>query len=208
LLFKIIGHIGTWPFGEMLSKWSPPVSEAVIQFPVCIWKHFNWTSASFRNWRHSWLHSCLLARPAVYISSSATSPIVSATGARSSQKCYCEPVIVAVRSSPAHTYGSWRLIPLEAWMFVCVSSVFVLSCVGSGLATGWSPVQGVLPTVYNIHSFQINSDGNRPEGLIYQGRRWSVTWGALCSGTWCRVVWKKSGEFIGGMNCLHFQGRS
>jgi hypothetical protein len=35
-------------------------------------------------------------------------------------------------------------------MSVCVYSVFVLSCVGSGLATGWSPVQGVLPTVYRI----------------------------------------------------------
>jgi hypothetical protein len=30
-------------------------------------------------------------------------------------------------------------------MFVCVYSVFVLSCVGSGFATGWSLVQGVLP---------------------------------------------------------------
>jgi hypothetical protein len=34
-------------------------------------------------------------------------------------------------------------------MDVCVYSVFVLSCVGSGLATGRLPVQGVLPTVYN-----------------------------------------------------------
>jgi hypothetical protein len=30
---------------------------------------------------------------------------------------------------------------------VCLYSVFVLSCGGSGLATGWSPVKGVLPTV-------------------------------------------------------------
>jgi hypothetical protein len=29
-------------------------------------------------------------------------------------------------------------------VFVCVYSVFVL---GSGLATGWFPVQGVLPSV-------------------------------------------------------------
>jgi hypothetical protein len=29
-------------------------------------------------------------------------------------------------------------------MYVCVYTVFVL---GSGLATGWSPVQRVLPTV-------------------------------------------------------------
>jgi hypothetical protein len=51
-------------------------------------------------------------------------------------------------SSPAWTLGSWVRIPLEAWMFVCVYSVFVLSCVGSGLAMGWSLVQGVLPTVF------------------------------------------------------------
>jgi hypothetical protein len=31
-------------------------------------------------------------------------------------------------------------------MFLCVYSVFVSSCVGRGLATGSSPVQGVLPT--------------------------------------------------------------
>jgi hypothetical protein len=28
--------------------------------------------------------------------------------------------------------------------------VCVVLCVGSGLATGWSPVQGVLPTMYRI----------------------------------------------------------
>jgi hypothetical protein len=38
------------------------------------------------------------------------------------------------------------------------SSVFVLPCVGSGLEMGWSPVQGVLPTVYKIHNFWINSE--------------------------------------------------
>jgi hypothetical protein len=51
-------------------------------------------------------------------------------------------------SSSAWTLGSLVRIPLEAWMFVCVYSVFVLSCVSSGLATGWSLVQGALPTVY------------------------------------------------------------
>jgi hypothetical protein len=36
-------------------------------------------------------------------------------------------------------------------MDVCVLffCVYIL-CVGSGLATGWSPIQGVLPTVYRI----------------------------------------------------------
>jgi hypothetical protein len=51
-------------------------------------------------------------------------------------------------SSPAWTLGSWVRIPLEAKVFVCVYSVFVLSCASSGLATGWSLVQGALPTVY------------------------------------------------------------
>jgi hypothetical protein len=39
-------------------------------------------------------------------------------------------------SSPAQTLGSWVRIPLEALMSVRVSSVFVLSCVGSGFGTG------------------------------------------------------------------------
>jgi hypothetical protein len=50
-------------------------------------------------------------------------------------------------SSPAWTLGSWVRIPLEAWMFVCVYSVCVVLC-RSGLAPGWSLVQGVLPIVY------------------------------------------------------------
>jgi hypothetical protein len=42
----------------------------------------------------------------------------------------------------------------------------MLTCVCSGLATGSSPVQGVLPTLYKIHSFKLIPMGNRPEGLI------------------------------------------
>jgi hypothetical protein len=59
------------------------------------------------------------------------------------------PVTVAERSeawtvfarSDAGIVGS---NPTEACMFVYVYSVFVL---GSGLAIGWSLIQGVLPTV-------------------------------------------------------------
>jgi hypothetical protein len=47
-------------------------------------------------------------------------------------------------SSPARTLGSWVRILLKAWMSVCFYSLFVFSCVSSGLATGSSPVQGVL----------------------------------------------------------------
>jgi hypothetical protein len=32
-------------------------------------------------------------------------------------------------------------------MDVCVCYVLMLSCVGSGLRLGWSPAQGVLPTI-------------------------------------------------------------
>jgi hypothetical protein len=48
------------------------------------------------------------------------------------------------QSSLSRTLGSWVRIPLKAWMFV-----FILFVLGSGLATGRSPVQGVLPTVLN-----------------------------------------------------------
>jgi hypothetical protein len=41
-----------------------------------------------------------------------------------------------VLSSLARTLGSWLRIPLKSWMSVCVYSVFVLSCVGSGLVKG------------------------------------------------------------------------
>jgi hypothetical protein len=56
-------------------------------------------------------------------------------------------------SSPARTLGSWVGIPLKTWMSVCVYSVFVLSCVGRGLAACWSPVQGILPTVLVLRNW-------------------------------------------------------
>jgi hypothetical protein len=56
-------------------------------------------------------------------------------------------------SSLARTLGSWVRIPLNARMSVCVYSLFVFSCVGSDLATGWSPVQGVLLTVLRLRNW-------------------------------------------------------
>jgi hypothetical protein len=47
-------------------------------------------------------------------------------------------------SSLGQKLGSWVRIPFEAWMSVCIYSVFVL---GSGLATGLSLAQGFLPNV-------------------------------------------------------------
>jgi hypothetical protein len=65
--------------------------------------------------------------------------------------------------SPARTLESWVRIPLEAWMFVCVYSVFVLFCIGSGLATGWSLVQGVLPIVYKCKITEPHKEEARPD---------------------------------------------
>jgi hypothetical protein len=56
-------------------------------------------------------------------------------------------------SSLTWMLGSWVQIPLKAWMFICVYSVFVLSCVGSGLVMGWSPIQGVLLTVLRLRNW-------------------------------------------------------
>jgi hypothetical protein len=71
--------------------------------------------------------------------------------------------LVHEMTSPSQTVGSWVRVTLVAWMSVRVSSVFVLSCVGSGLATGWSPVRGVLPTVCSSRLILM---GNRPEGIL------------------------------------------
>jgi hypothetical protein len=67
-------------------------------------------------------------------------------------------------SSPAQTFISWVRILLKAWtsvytlcVCVCVCAC-VLSCLGRSLATGSSPVQGVLTTVCKIHNFIINSE--------------------------------------------------
>jgi hypothetical protein len=51
-------------------------------------------------------------------------------------------------SSTVRTLKSSLRIPLKAWMSVCVYSVFVLFCVGSGLATGWSAIKGPINCVH------------------------------------------------------------
>jgi hypothetical protein len=49
-------------------------------------------------------------------------------------------------------------------MDVCVRlfCACVVLCVGSGFATGWSPVQGVLPTLYGLRNWK---SGQGPQGL-------------------------------------------
>jgi hypothetical protein len=65
-------------------------------------------------------------------------------GRRTSDIAVCVANLGHDLPSLARALGSWVRIPLEAWMSVCVYSVFMLvKC----LATGWSLVQGVLPNV-------------------------------------------------------------
>jgi hypothetical protein len=54
---------------------------------------------------------------------------------------------------------------------MCVNSMFVLSCVGSGLATGWSPFKGDLPTLYEFIISELIRSGKRSRILIRQDRR-------------------------------------
>jgi hypothetical protein len=86
-----------------------------------------------------------------------------------------KPITMTERSKARNVFVHWTLglrvrIPLR---HACMSAIFlfVLSCAGNGIATGWSPVQRVLPTVYKIHSSRLTMNGNRPKGLIRQGRR-------------------------------------
>jgi hypothetical protein len=56
----------------------------------------------------------------------------------------------------SHTCGLWVRIPLQTWIS-SVYTMFVLCCACSSLETGWSPVQGVLSTVYNIVTCYLGS---------------------------------------------------
>jgi hypothetical protein len=55
----------------------------------------------------------------------------------------------------AQTQGSWLRICVRLF---CVS---VALCVGSGLAIGWSPIHGVMPTGYRLRNWKI---GQGPQG--------------------------------------------
>jgi hypothetical protein len=46
---------------------------------------------------------------------------------------------------------------MSVYVFVC----YDVLCVGSGLATGWSFVQGVLPTVYRIKKLKKRPRSNK-----------------------------------------------
>jgi hypothetical protein len=66
-------------------------------------------------------------------------------------------------SSLARTLGSWIPNPLKAWMYMRLFCVCVVLCLGSGLETGWSLVQGVHPSVKN--DYETEGESLAPNGL-------------------------------------------
>jgi hypothetical protein len=95
-------------------------------------------------------------------------PWMSTVSARFCRKiCHRPPLTVAALSK------AWTLFarsntgivdsnPTQG-MDVCVRLLHacVVLCVGSGLASGWSPVQGVLPTVYRMKRLQKRPGPNK-----------------------------------------------
>jgi transposase InsO family protein len=72
-----------------------------------------------------------------------------------------EPITVTSRSKPWTAFArsnagivGWNPTQGMGVCIVCVRSVCVVLCVHSGLVTGWSPVQVVLPTVYRIKNLK------------------------------------------------------
>jgi hypothetical protein len=69
---------------------------------------------------------------------------------------FYEPITVAARSKAWTVFsisntGIVGSNPTQG-MDVCLRlfCLYVVLCVGKGLARGWSPIQGVLPTVYRV----------------------------------------------------------
>jgi hypothetical protein len=108
--------------------------------------------------------------------------------------------------SPDQTLFPWFRIPFEACMCVCVYSVRVVLCVGSGLVEDWSPVQGVLPTVYRIllsqsisllqlaartEEKQANGSGNCRGRLFYPRPQSAISWPWTATAT-CSTQWPQT----------------
>jgi hypothetical protein len=69
-------------------------------------------------------------------------------------------------SSIAWRTWQWVWIPLRAWTFfvyMCLFCLCAVLCLGRGLSTSWSLVQGVLPIV--------NRSGNWKEARVHKGCR-------------------------------------
>jgi hypothetical protein len=78
-----------------------------------------------------------------------------------------EPITVAELSKARTVFarsnaGIVSLNPTQGMdVYVRLFCVYVAPCVSSGLATGWSPVQEVLPTVYRIKKLKKGPRSNK-----------------------------------------------
>jgi hypothetical protein len=64
-------------------------------------------------------------------------------------------------------------------VYVSLFCVCVVLCVGSGLAEGWSPVQGVLPNVYKVTELKCSKGQTK-------GCRDTVPWDSMLCSVWNR----------------------
>jgi hypothetical protein len=93
-------------------------------------------------------------------------------------------------------------------MSVCVYSVCVVLCVGSGLTTDWSPVQGVLPTVCGLRNWK---SGQGPQGLSSHRQIVSATRMHCRVTGWLMTnelegIWKDSVVTYSKLLCQHLPG--
>jgi hypothetical protein len=77
-------------------------------------------------------------------------------------------------SSPAQKQELCFRIPLALDVCVHLFCACVVLCAGSGHSTGWSPVQGVLPTVYTITKLEKGGQGPTKDGRAIDG--WMDEW--------------------------------
>jgi hypothetical protein len=69
-----------------------------------------------------------------------------------------QPIRVAARSKARNVFARLKTEIVDSNCIWGMSVCLRLFCVGSGFAKGWSSIQGVLPAVYEIHNFIINSE--------------------------------------------------
>jgi hypothetical protein len=116
------------------------------------------------------------------------------------------PVTVAERSKACTVFarseaGIWVRIPHKAWMFgvcvcVCVCMrlfrVYSVLCLGRGLATSWSPVKGVLPSIKWTRNWEIRT-------MLQSGNKMSKKRGVHGRGTDDRIA-----RFLDFVHCPLF----
>lgn len=127
-----------------------------------------------------------------------------------------------VWSSTTWILGLWIHIPIRAWMCVCISSVFMLSCVSTCFVTGQCPIQGVLPNIYKqdlgseiwcVHMILQHTDNYLPSDTvafprITKSMGFRKVYGVLgCYTTFvgrCLPVFQDSSPFF--FDCLTLEG--